>query len=638
MTVNLSPLAGAGQQFLDDSGNVLTGGKLYSYAAGTTTPQTTYTIASGATAHSNPIILNAAGRVATGEIWLTSGINYKFVLYTSTDVLIASWDNITGINGTGIATNATNVEYDPPFIGAVTSGYTVSDKLEQTVSVKDFGAVGDGVTDDYAAIMAAINSFTTGTGFYVSGPAIYFPPGTYYCSQTIELKKSVRLYGDHSGMQSTSMATLLFPPGVTGIIVQRYNTIGNGTESPPTTAGDASTIERLQIRGQFGTADSTGGHGIWLRARAALRQLTVSNFTGNGVHIVASATGAPSVLGNANLFVLDTLTLLRNGGWGAFIDGADVNAGVANAVNVASNGLGGLYDGSFLGNTHIAHHASANGAASSGYNTTLGKTSLVSFGGNRYYGANNATEASLVATTPGTDDAVWTSSGAGGVGPTHLLWVAGQPEGTYFSSAQYKTDSANARNVFIGCYSEGGYSPSFFVRPTLTLGGSIDAIGGAYLTSSLQSTVMPGIFQPETISLGYLAPSRSSGNFISFPDTSASNFSWTLEKIVGRVGWSWANLGTPGFVSFYDRTATIANGYARDLSTANGALGIGTHYFGGSTQMKLRGLASAIPTTGTYLQGDILYDLTPTAGGSIGWVCTTAGTPGTWKTFGAISA
>jgi hypothetical protein len=158
MTVNLSALAGAGQQFLDDSGNVLTGGKLYSYAAGTTTPQTTYISASGLTAHSNPIILNAAGRVATGEIWLTSGISYKFVLYTSTDVLIASWDNITGI-----ATNATNVEYNPPFIGAVTSGYTVSDKLEQSVSVKDFGAVGDGVADDTAAIQAAINASSSVT-------------------------------------------------------------------------------------------------------------------------------------------------------------------------------------------------------------------------------------------------------------------------------------------------------------------------------------------------------------------------------------------------------------------------------------------------------------------------------------------
>jgi parallel beta-helix repeat protein len=46
---------------------------------------------------------------------------------------------------------------------------------------------------------------------------------------------------------------------------------------------------------------------------------------------------------------------------------------------------------------------------------------------------------------------------------------------------------------------------------------------------------------------------------------------------------------------------------------------------------------SAAPTTGTYNVGDIFYNSAPTAGGYIGWVCVTAGTPGTWKTFGAIS-
>jgi hypothetical protein len=44
------------------------------------------------------------------------------------------------------------------------------------------------------------------------------------------------------------------------------------------------------------------------------------------------------------------------------------------------------------------------------------------------------------------------------------------------------------------------------------------------------------------------------------------------------------------------------------------------------------------PTTGTFSVGDIAWNSTPTAGGYVGWVCVTAGTPGTWKTFGAISA
>ncbi|MGK3957909.1 glycosyl hydrolase family 28-related protein [Arthrobacter sp. R4] len=47
---------------------------------------------------------------------------------------------------------------------------------------------------------------------------------------------------------------------------------------------------------------------------------------------------------------------------------------------------------------------------------------------------------------------------------------------------------------------------------------------------------------------------------------------------------------------------------------------------------------TAAPTSGTYSVGDKVYATAPIAGGTIGWVCTTAGTPGTWKTFGAIAA
>jgi hypothetical protein len=50
-------------------------------------------------------------------------------------------------------------------------------------------------------------------------------------------------------------------------------------------------------------------------------------------------------------------------------------------------------------------------------------------------------------------------------------------------------------------------------------------------------------------------------------------------------------------------------------------------------------VGTAAPTTGTWVVGDKVWHSAPVAGGAgIGWVCTTAGTPGTWKTFGAISA
>ena len=83
MSVNLSLFAGAGWQFFTDNGVPLSGGLLYTYAAGTTTPETTYTDNTGTTQNANPIVLDAAGRPPY-EIWLTTNTTYKFVIKTST--------------------------------------------------------------------------------------------------------------------------------------------------------------------------------------------------------------------------------------------------------------------------------------------------------------------------------------------------------------------------------------------------------------------------------------------------------------------------------------------------------------------------------------------------------------------------
>lgn len=97
MSVNLSPLAGAGWQFFSDDGVPLAGGLLYSYTAGTTTPEDTFSDNTGGTPNANPIVLDAAGRVS-GEVWLVQGTLYKFTLATAEDVEIATWDNVAGIN------------------------------------------------------------------------------------------------------------------------------------------------------------------------------------------------------------------------------------------------------------------------------------------------------------------------------------------------------------------------------------------------------------------------------------------------------------------------------------------------------------------------------------------------------------
>lgn len=85
--------------------------------------------------------------------------------------------------------DASQVAFKQAGAGAVDR--TTSEKLREVVSVKDFGAVGDGVNDDTAAIQAAVNA--TGT----SGGTIYFPKGVYKVSSAIQIngRSNVRFVG-----------------------------------------------------------------------------------------------------------------------------------------------------------------------------------------------------------------------------------------------------------------------------------------------------------------------------------------------------------------------------------------------------------------------------------------------------------
>lgn len=79
------------QQFFDANGDPLVAGKVYTYAGGTTTPIATYTSQTGATANTNPIILDSRGMA---NIWLQPTIAYKFVVTDENDVLQYTTDNI----------------------------------------------------------------------------------------------------------------------------------------------------------------------------------------------------------------------------------------------------------------------------------------------------------------------------------------------------------------------------------------------------------------------------------------------------------------------------------------------------------------------------------------------------------------
>jgi hypothetical protein len=158
-----SLIPNAKQQFLDANGNPLAGGKVYYYIPSTTTFKNTYQNAALTILNTNPIILDSAGEcIAYG-----TG-SYRQIVTDVNGNLI--WDQPTL---SLLPVDASTVIYTPPFTNSVAE--TVSAKLSESVSVKDFGAVGDGTNDDTIAIQNARDYLAAQT----TPPMLIFPAGTY---------------------------------------------------------------------------------------------------------------------------------------------------------------------------------------------------------------------------------------------------------------------------------------------------------------------------------------------------------------------------------------------------------------------------------------------------------------------------
>lgn len=205
-TATLSPAPKL--QFFDANGNPLVGGKLYSYAAGTTTPLATYTGNTTTTANTNPVILNSRGEAG---VWLSSSY-YKLKLTDSNDVEIWTVDNVGGFATMADLTAAIAAltaslasSSGSSMIGFIQAGTsavatTAQTKMRETISVKDFGAVGDDVADDTTKIQAAINYANT------IGGDVYFPAGIYKITNGLTINNSgdtsdtfkASMYGDSS--------------------------------------------------------------------------------------------------------------------------------------------------------------------------------------------------------------------------------------------------------------------------------------------------------------------------------------------------------------------------------------------------------------------------------------------------------
>lgn len=617
---------------LDSNGNPLSGAKWKFYLTGTSTPASVYSDASLTTSLGSSVTANGSGRFAA--IYYDEGVSTRAVLETSGGTVIQDIDPINA-SGSGVS---------PEDFGGIGDGnaHPLSERYASLAAAQAVYPFATALTQqiDYCAIVAAINSatYTSHGAYYHSGPQIHLKDGAVYRmgTDTLQLKKSVRITGAGSGLPWTSMAALKWDAGATGIIVHRYNTIGAGVEGSPTTGADGTVLEGFRLLGAIGAADGFGGHGIWLRARALCRELYIENFRGNGYNVVAQAGGGASIEGNANCFQVygGRVQGCENG---FYADGADANAGIIEATDFSGNRRWGAWDSSFLGNTFVAIHYDDNGNGQA----VDSQSAFASYGGNSYQAVPTASAGDLVATTPGTNANIWKPILS--VGSRAIAWTGSNPSGTYRHGGPVYTDNANGRVNLLGTYIESGHGVGFLSPVTTMLGGIWEMpVGGVALRASLGNLHTRSGLESEAVnSSGKTVTARVGGDAgngdILYWQHSDDNSAWPWR--MRRIGADWAvDNASSEFRRAFILTGELTQRYMGTSQTQPylfnaPVLAIGS---GGDTRRQTTGTAA--PTTGAWAQGDIVWNIGASASGKVGWVCVTAGTPGTWKTFGAIDA
>lgn len=230
------------RMFSRDGTTPLAGGKVYTYAAGTLNPQSTWTDSLQGTLNANPVILDQYGEA---NIWVGSE-SYKFAIYDSNDVLQYTVDNVINSGTTGsfstvesisdlrnlpsgsstfvyVGYNAVAADqgggtfiWDSTSAGVDDNGTIITpSSLPPTgrwlrqyngpMNVRWFGAIGNNSTDDYTAVSQAA------AGASVAGKEVLLPNGDYLVGTSVSFPSNVPVrFEDEATLRSNGTVTITF--------------------------------------------------------------------------------------------------------------------------------------------------------------------------------------------------------------------------------------------------------------------------------------------------------------------------------------------------------------------------------------------------------------------------------------------
>jgi hypothetical protein len=577
--------------------------------------------------------------------------------------------------------DAATVYFSQSGAGAVSR--SVQEKLRETVSVKDFGAVGDGATNDTDAFAAA-SAYITSLG----GGTLIIPPGTYIVGKQVfagangkgysykgqkvldfyQCSKPVRIIGSGAVLKIQSGLKFGSFDPVTGNVYNpsmpftNANYVASPVEIGVITIRQCTAnfeIVGLEIDGNSanltlgGTWGDTGRqiacYGIYssVSNNVSVRNCYVHHMALDGLAIVDGTITAEDSPSKPHVFenVMSTynarqglsivggkgITCIRcqfsHTGRGAFSSapsaGVDIEPGSGLVYDVT------FIDCEFVNNVGVGL---INDQSDKAYNIKLqgcllwGTTSWSLWMRGNYFVAVDCRIYGSIVNMNANDADLYPSKAA-------------KFKGCLFSDEQY------GGNVYGGNFNLGAaYGVSFedcdFMTKYSRLGTALSG-PGATRFNSIKFSDCRFLFMWDG--------NPDKGYALNLQGVTLSNCLFSESYATPPANGYYIVLNGAVYVLsgvYMDTTYTRWNSW----SSASGWTGpipqnqgqTNTYQLllqrsGGITPLKLQ-RDTAIPTSGDYLRGDIVLYTSPSAGGYIGAVCTTAGSPGTWKEFGAILA
>ena len=573
---------------------------------------------------------------------------------------------------------------------------TIQNRLQDAVSVKDFGATGDGTTDDTTAIQNAINAAG-------ATKTLFFPSGTYICSDltfatNISWLSNNALLKYKTGFVSTnnwiSAITDNQSTNIDGLSFDyQYNTNKKGILNIGGNPNNCSILNcnffnmntYNAIVGFFTSTNSTngnilfqdsnftnsinGGGAISLSAydgvtginNISLINCNANNVGGTVFGITRYTTRDVNTFKNVNVIGC-TVNVNGQGLYGSLsIEMTSItnfiisNCNLNNSGTNSPNGSTGISIGTVKGVSITGNTISNQGGTSA----EIGESSQLVFSNNtvinspNMFAGNGVNYSDIVISNNTYTNSGFTSAPSSSYYAIYLIGISGTyTRNNFVVSNNIFTNPTYLKNLIQLNYATNVLiDNNIYYASTDTCPATFSATGtsnsvkyynniieyNANFTSNNPS--LTGVFLIDNISTNV----EVKNNSIISKATSSSDatFPFVFGQYSGALAFNAINIENNIIVGFF-QTLGYFNDTANNISfinnnVSNATFGATSNPFTityGKFNKSLDG--NAIPTVGTFSRGDFICNRSPSVGQPKGWLCTVSGTPGTWVSTGNL--